>query len=41
MRYDIFEFNGEMSAADKAWRIAFLLTMIGVLGMNLFFWGPP
>ena len=35
MRYDIFEFNGQMSRADKAWRIAFLLALIGILLMDL------
>jgi hypothetical protein len=39
MKHDIFEFNAEgMTFADRAWRVAFLLSCIGVTAMDLFFW---
>lgn len=40
MRYDIFEFSGEMTRSDRAWRVAFLLALIAVLLMDLFVWRP-
>lgn len=40
MKYDIFEYHYEMTWWDKAWRIAFLLVIIGVLGMDLLVWRP-
>jgi len=41
MRHDIFEFNAtEMTWYDRAWRIALLTFVIGVLLMDLFVWRP-
>lgn len=40
MRYDIFEFNGQMSRFEAAWRIALLVALIGVLLMDLLVWRP-
>lgn len=39
MRYDLFELRGlEMRWYDRAWRVVFLLTLLGVLAMDLFYW---
>ena len=41
MKHDIFEFNAEnMTFGDRAWRIALLLTLIGVALLDLFVWRP-
>lgn len=41
MKHDIFEFTAEgMTRAQRAWRVAFLLTVIGVLLMDLLVWRP-
>ena len=41
MKHDIFEFNAEgMTWADRAWRVVFLATIIGVVLMDLFVWRP-
>jgi hypothetical protein len=40
MKHDIFEFSADMSYADRLWRILFLLSIIGTVLMDLFFWRP-
>ncbi len=36
MKHDIFEFNTkDMTRADRAWRVLFLLAHIGVLAYDL------
>jgi hypothetical protein len=40
MKHDLFEFNGEMSRSEVAWRVAFLLALIGILLMDLLVWRP-
>ena len=40
MRYDMFEFNGQMSRSEVAWRIALLLVLIGIVLMDLLVWRP-
>ena len=40
MRHDIFEFNGEMTVADRIWRVLFLVLLIVVLLLDLFVWRP-
>jgi hypothetical protein len=40
MRHDIFEFTGEMTVGQRAWRVVFLLALIAVLLMDLFVWRP-
>lgn len=41
MRHDIFEFDAkDMTWQDRAWRIAFLLSLIAVLVMDLMYWRP-
>jgi hypothetical protein len=40
MKHDIFEFNADMSHADRLWRIIFLLSIIGTVLMDVFFWRP-
>lgn len=40
MRYDIFDFNHQMTTSEKAWRAAFLAVIIVVLILNIFYWGP-
>lgn len=41
MRYDLFEFRSlGMSRWDKAWRVLFLLILIGVLLYDLFIGRP-
>lgn len=36
---DLFDFHG-LTPSEKAWRIAFLLVLIGVLALDLFYWRP-
>lgn len=39
MRYDLFEFSiAGMTWQQRAWRIALLLTLIGVCILDLFYW---
>lgn len=41
MRHDIFEFNmADMTWYDRAWRVLFLLAIIGVVLMDLLYWRP-
>ena len=41
MKHDIFEFNmTTMTRYDRAWRIALLLALIGVLAYDLFIGRP-
>lgn len=41
MRHDIFEFNAtDMTWYDRAWRIAFLAIVIGILIADLFYFRP-
>ena len=40
MKHDIFEFNPQMAPWDRTWRVLFLLTIIGTVLMDLFFWRP-
>jgi hypothetical protein len=41
MKHDLFEFTAEgMTPAQRAWRIALLLAVIGVLLMDLLVWRP-
>lgn len=41
MRHDIFEFDAkEMTWHDRAWRIALLAILVGVLLMDLLIWRP-
>lgn len=41
MKHDIFEFSAtDMTWADKAVRIIFLIALIGVLLADLFIWRP-
>lgn len=39
MKYDVFEFNHNMTKSEKFWRAAFLAVIIAVLILNVFFWG--
>jgi|TARA_R110000868_G_scaffold8513_3_gene44076 hypothetical protein len=38
MKHDPFDFTGDMTVAARAWRVAFLLAVIGVVLLDLFFW---
>ena len=41
MKHDIFEFNmHEMTRGQRAWRVLFLLSIIGVVLMDLLVWRP-
>lgn len=41
MRHDIFEFDAKgMTWQDRAWRVIFLLFLIGILLLDLFVWRP-
>lgn len=40
MKHDIFEFTGEMTAAERWWRIVFLASIIATLVMDIFIWRP-
>lgn len=41
MKHDIFDFNAEgMTFADRAWRVAFLLSCAAVSLLDLFVWRP-
>ena len=41
MKHDIFEFNAaDMTWADRAVRVIFLIALIGVLLADLFIWRP-
>lgn len=40
MRHDIFEFNGQMSRSEMAWRVVFLLALVGITLMDLLVWRP-
>ncbi len=41
MKHDIFEFNPTtMTTRDRVWRILFLLSLIAVVGLDLFVWRP-
>ena len=39
MKHDIFEFDmTDMTWSDRAWRIVFLVSVIGILSADLFYW---
>lgn len=40
MKHDIFDFHHDMTWYDRAWRIVFLMFIIGVMLMDLFYWRP-
>ena len=41
MKHDIFEFDAkEMTWQDRAWRVAFLAALIGIILLDLFVWRP-
>lgn len=41
MRHDIFEFDAkDMTWQDRAWRVAFLVILIGTTLLDLFVWRP-
>ena len=41
MKHDLFEFNMEhMTWGQRAWRVLFLLSVIGVTLMDLLVWRP-
>jgi hypothetical protein len=41
MKHDIFEFTTEgMTLAQRAWRIAVLVVIIGICALDLFYWRP-
>jgi hypothetical protein len=41
MKHDIFEFTTEgMTLAQRAWRVAIVLALLAVLGLDLFVWRP-
>jgi hypothetical protein len=41
MKHDPFEFNAKnMTFADKAWRVLFLLSIIAVLIADFVYWRP-
>lgn len=41
MKHDLFDFTAPgMTLAQRAWRVAFLLAVIGVVLMDLFVWRP-
>ena len=41
MKYDLFEFTAEgMTIAQRAWRIALVLAMLGVCALDVFYWRP-
>jgi hypothetical protein len=41
MKHDLFEFNMDrMTHGDRAWRVLFLLSCIGVLLVDLLVWRP-
>ena len=41
MKHDIFEFSAVgMTPAQRAWRVAIVLALLAVLGLDLFVWRP-
>lgn len=40
MRYDVFELHGDMTIGQRAWRVVFLLIIIGVILMDMLVWRP-
>lgn len=41
MKYELFEFTTPgMTAGQRIWRVAFLLTVIAVSALDLFVWRP-
>lgn len=40
MKHDLFEFNADMTWRDKAWRVLFLLVIVGILLCDLYIWRP-
>ena len=40
MKHDPFDFRHDMTWQDRAWRIAFLVVLIGILTADLFYWRP-
>jgi hypothetical protein len=40
MKHDLFDFNPNMTRAQRAWRIALLIAFIVVLCLDLFYWRP-
>lgn len=41
MKYDLFEFTTEgMTLAQRAWRVALVLVLLGVCALDLFVWRP-
>jgi hypothetical protein len=40
MKYEIFEFHGDMTASEIFWRVLLLSGIIAVVVLDLFVWRP-
>ena len=40
MKHDLFDFNPRLTRFERAWRVALLIALIVVLGLDLFYWRP-